>query len=66
MNPNCPKCCGEGWVCEAHTHVPWFDGKGCCGEPGVPCECNPERENPPGFKVTCEIDPPAEVPSGDD
>lgn len=51
MNPNCPKCHGDGWCCEAHPDRPWLDGKGCCGEPGVPCECNPEGRNPPGLIV---------------
>lgn len=58
MTAKCPKCYGEGWVCEAHLDRPWLDGKGCCGAPGVPCSCNPNALNPPGFKVTCEPDSP--------
>lgn len=53
MNPNCPQCRGEGWVCEQHPDRPWSDGKGCCGAPGKPCACNPAALNPPGFKVIC-------------
>lgn len=26
-DPECPKCRGEGWVCEAHPHRGWLDGK---------------------------------------
>lgn len=59
MNPNCLRCRGEGWCCEAHPDRPWSDGKGCCGEPGVPCSCNPEDANPPGLEVICEVDPPS-------
>lgn len=58
MDPNCPQCRGEGWVCEAHPHMPWLDGKECCGEPAVPCSCNSEGVNPPGLEVICETDPP--------
>lgn len=37
---DCSICHGERWVCEAHPDKPWRDGKGCGGEPGVPCTCN--------------------------
>lgn len=37
----CANCDGEGWVCENHPEVPWFDGEGCCGGAGSPCACNP-------------------------
>jgi len=37
---NCRVCHGEGWVCEEHPKVGWQDGKGCCGAPGMPCQCN--------------------------
>lgn len=64
MNPDCPKCRGEGWVCEAHVFFP-FQHAGCPG-PGIPCECNPAAENPPGFEVTCETEAvPRLVPGSD-
>jgi len=54
MDPDCNNCYGEGWVCESHTHMAWLDGKGCCGEPAVPCSCNVDQELPPGFRVLCQ------------
>jgi hypothetical protein len=51
-NPECPKCHGDGWVCEAHPEKGWFDGKGCCGAPGVACSCNPVAAMPSGF-IAC-------------
>jgi hypothetical protein len=47
----CQTCKGEGWVCEAHQDRPWYDGQTCCGEPGIPCKCNPERAMPPGMRI---------------
>ena len=44
----CANCDGEDWVCESHPEVPWTDGDGCCGAPGMPCKCNPEAMPPPG------------------
>jgi len=42
-NPNCPNCRGTGTVCSVHRDKAWLDGKGCCGEPGDFCDCNPEQ-----------------------
>lgn len=61
IDPNCPRCNGEGWVCEAHGLTPWRDGKGCCGEPGVPCVCNPGEAMPPGFVEVLSIEPDHEA-----
>jgi len=36
----CPTCGGIGWVCEVHTLRAF--GHNGCGDPGVPCRCNPE------------------------
>jgi hypothetical protein len=41
--PDCPRCHGEGTVCEEHPDVAWGDGDGCCGAAGMPC--NPERRH---------------------
>jgi hypothetical protein len=58
-NPECSKCHGDGWVCEAHAERAWLDGQGCCGQPGVPCTCNPAGMMPPGFIQCVEcLDPP--------
>jgi hypothetical protein len=44
IDPNCPICGGEGWVCENHRDLPW-EASGhaqTCGA-GVPCpRCQPE------------------------
>jgi hypothetical protein len=57
MSEPCSICGGALWVCEAHPEVPWIDGKACCGEPGIPCQCNPDERMPPGFVVTCASRP---------
>ncbi len=38
---DCPRCKGEGWVCESHEQIAWGDGDGCGGGAGAPCICNP-------------------------
>jgi hypothetical protein len=42
IDPNCPYCQGEGWVCEWHRTQAWGDGDGCCQKgAGAPCQlCN--------------------------
>jgi hypothetical protein len=39
-DPDCPKCGGEGWVCEFHPNQVAHQ---CphCGGAGMPCTCNP-------------------------
>jgi hypothetical protein len=51
----CLNCQDERWVCAAHPHVPWGEGKGCnCGAEGAPCPaCNTER--PPADPAWSEI-----------
>ncbi len=44
-DPLCANCGGEGWVCEDHPEVPWLGGDGCCGAAGMPCECNPLKND---------------------
>jgi hypothetical protein len=39
---NCPRCQGEGWICEEHMDRPWphpdpSEPTGRCGGPGIPC-----------------------------
>lgn len=45
----CPKCKGEGWVCEEHPDVPFpldDEHEKVCGGAGMPCICNPmQRDN---------------------
>ena len=55
----CPLCDGARWVCEAHPDRPWgVEGECGCGEPGMPCVCNPSSgrddppDPPPGFTST--------------
>jgi hypothetical protein len=48
-HPDCQRCHGKGWLCEEHAGQPW-EHDNCTG-PGIPCECNPEEENPPDFRV---------------
>src|SRR5258708_2277279 len=57
MDPNCPNCHGEGWVCESHPDQPWDS---CCGDCGIPCSCNCAGAMPPGFEMHCERQPGAE------
>lgn len=61
IDPNCPYCKGEGWVCENHRKRPWNEGVsgGCeCGA-GAPCKlCNQGTRNvapemPPGYTLIC-------------
>lgn len=47
----CPICNGERWLCEAHPLSPWSQCD--CGEPGIPCRCNPAEDMPPGFRELC-------------
>lgn len=49
INEWCVICGGEGWVCERHPHRPWPEGCDCSA--GMPCECNPEGQLPPGFRI---------------
>lgn len=36
---DCPRCLGEGLVCENHPMLPWEQPGGCgCGA-GMPCRC---------------------------
>jgi hypothetical protein len=40
--PGCPRCAGQGTVCENHPDVPWDDGdQPCCGGAGMPCPDSP-------------------------
>lgn len=42
-DPDCPRCHGDGLVCEAHPDQPWDGDEGHnedCGAPGMPCTCN--------------------------
>ncbi len=41
---------GRGGYAKTHPEVPWTGGDGCCGAPGMPCECNSEAMPPPGSK----------------
>lgn len=50
---DCPICGGDGWVCDAHPLTKWGT---CCGEPGVPCRCNPAEKMPPDVSEVYEID----------
>ena len=54
----CHNCNDELWVCESHTLTAWKSGQGCCGEPGVPCHCNPTAAMPPGFRSYCCVSDP--------
>jgi hypothetical protein len=36
----CLLCEDTGWVCEAHTFLPFCHDEGCPG-PGQPCKCSP-------------------------
>jgi hypothetical protein len=45
IDPNCPHCAGDGWVCENHPERPWEGSRlqnACtCGGAGMPCGlCN--------------------------
>ncbi len=61
IDPNCPYCQGEGWVCENHERLAWNENKpgGCeCGA-GAPCRlCNSGSPTeapllPPGSTIIC-------------
>jgi hypothetical protein len=47
IDPNCPACHGEGWMCEEHQGEPFghplTSGKNCFA-PGDKCLCNPTAE----------------------
>lgn len=43
IDPNCPKCKGEGWVCESHPDA--VAHKCPCGGAGMPCTCHPLHED---------------------
>jgi hypothetical protein len=49
---DCPLCRGELWVCEAHPLTPFED---CCGEPGIPCRCNPTEKMITLKRVYCQL-----------
>lgn len=42
-DPDCPRCLGEGWVCENHPTRPADGFTGAddcdCGASGMPCVC---------------------------
>src|ERR1044072_1561477 len=52
----CPICQGERWVCESHPLTRW---DACCGDCGVPCQCNPAGTMPPAF-TACECAGPSD------
>jgi len=50
-NVECPKCHGEGWVCEDHPDLPWegfiaLPDCCSCGAAGMPCRCRPGEFHP--------------------
>ena len=47
-NPDCPKCAGDGWVCENHPNKVWPSGCSCGA--GMPCECNLLTRNKKVYK----------------
>lgn len=60
MSNPCKICKGALWVCESHPDAPWdtnLEG-GCQCNAGMPCECNREVDNPPGFEVIISVDEP--------
>jgi hypothetical protein len=65
VDPNCPTCRGEGWVCEEHPGQPFehyvAQTNQLCPGPGMPCSCNPTETMPPDFKVHCSIDDPKDT-----
>ena len=50
----CPKCKGTLWVCENHPDQVAHECN-FCGGAGMPCECNPDAQNPPGMEVIWDI-----------
>lgn len=36
--PDCPRCHGAGWLCEAHPELAMNHDEALCGAPGIPCE----------------------------
>lgn len=40
LQPSCPRCGRERWICEEHPEQPWPHDN--CAGPGIPCPlCNP-------------------------
>lgn len=46
---DCPTCKGTLWVCENHRDKPFDEPDGCACGAGMPCVCNPEGINGPGW-----------------
>jgi hypothetical protein len=56
----CPRCRGEGWICEAHPDRRDGHDSDCIG-PGIPCpDCN--KTNPPRLPLgfVSAIHPPGQ------
>ena len=50
----CPDCNGTLWVCENHPDQVAHECPYCDGA-GMPCDCNPKAEFPPGTEVIFDL-----------